>query len=127
MNALGQEPPAPREEARMEQERMAQDLWERNRLQRERQASVEDRNNIREGDNASQPTQRNQRRGTQVDLERSIADGLARISEYPEDQPQSSPPAADLEALVDSYQDLIRTDDIDSGVYGQPYEQNPDR
>jgi hypothetical protein len=40
---------------------------------------------------------------------------------------QSSPPAADLEALVDSYQNLIRTDDIDSSAHGQPYEQNPDR
>jgi hypothetical protein len=111
----------------MEQERIMQDLWERNRLQQERQASVEDRNNIREGDTALQPIQRNQRRGTQVDLERSITDGLACISEYPEDQPQSSPPAADLEALVDSYQDLIHTDDIDSSAYRQPYEQNPDR
>ena len=57
MNALGQEHPAPREEARMEQERMTQNLWERNRLQQERQASVEDRNNVREGDDVSQPTQ----------------------------------------------------------------------
>jgi hypothetical protein len=53
MNALGQEHPAPREEARIESERMTQDLWERNRLQQERQVSMEDRNNVREGDDAS--------------------------------------------------------------------------
>ncbi|KAH6703055.1 hypothetical protein BKA61DRAFT_660971 [Leptodontidium sp. MPI-SDFR-AT-0119] len=122
----GQGRPTPQEEARMAQERMAQDLWERNRLH-ERQASVEAGNNVREGGDASQPTQRNQRRGTHVNRERNIADGLARTSEQPEDPPQSSSPAADLEALVNSYQDLIRTDDVDSSAHGQPSEQNPDR
>lgn len=99
-NASGQERPNLREEVMMEQERMTPELWERNRLPQERQASVEDRNDVREGDDALQPTQRNQRRGTQVDLERIIADGLARISEYPEDRPQSSPPTAHLERWV---------------------------
>jgi hypothetical protein len=126
-NASGQGRPAPQEEARIVQERMAQDLREQDTLQQERQASVGDHRNGREGDDASQPTQRNQRRGTQVDLERSIADGLARTSEHPEDPPPSSPPAADLEALVNSYQDLIRTDNVDSSAHGQPDEQNPDR
>jgi hypothetical protein len=126
-NASGQGRPAPREEAMMEQERMTEDLGERNRLPQERQALVEDRNNVREGDGALNLTQRNQRRGTQVDLERIIADGLARISEYPEDQPQSSPPAGDPEAIANSYQDLIRTDNVDASAHRPQYEQNPDR
>ncbi|KAH7379083.1 hypothetical protein BKA64DRAFT_243572 [Cadophora sp. MPI-SDFR-AT-0126] len=111
-NVSGQGHPTPQEVARMAQER---------------QASEEAGNNLREGGDASQPTQRNQRRGTHVNLERSIADGLARTSEQPEDPPQMSSPAAGREALVNSSQDLIRTDDVDSSAHGQPSEQNLDR
>lgn len=126
-NVSEQERAVPREEPRMEQERTTQDLRERNRLQQERQAPVEDRNNVREGDDTSRPTQRNQRRGTQLDLERLATDALARTSEYREDRPPSSPPVDDLEALVNSYQYLIRTDNVDSSAHSQQYEQNPDR
>jgi hypothetical protein len=111
---LGGERPAGFEQVtriRVGQERTEQELL---------QASVEDQNNVQEDVDSLQPAERDQRRGTQLDLERIIADGLASISENREDRPQSSGPTVDLEELVDSYQDLISTD-------RQQYEQTPER
>lgn len=113
------------ERERLEQEGMERELLERNRLGQERQASVEDRNDIREGVDSSQPTERDQRRATQLDLERIIADRLANISEDSDDRLQSSQATGDLEELVDSYRNLIGTDNVDGDR--QQHELTADR
>jgi hypothetical protein len=66
--------------------------------------------------------ERDQRRGTLLDIERIIAGGLTSIREDPEDQPQENRTDGQ-EELVDSRQDLIRTDNVNQAGERQSREQ----
>ncbi|KAL5321305.1 hypothetical protein ACEPPN_012120 [Leptodophora sp. 'Broadleaf-Isolate-01'] len=85
----------------------------------ERQALLDDPNNAREGIASSQPTARDQRPGTFIDLERIIADGLASTS--------GGQVTEDLEDLVHSYRELIGTDNVDTDGNRQEHHQAPDK
>ena len=78
--------------------------------EQERETLAENMRGIRESDNALLSPARDDRRGTQMDLERIIANGLANIPEglSPEGQADEN-----MDELVASYRDLVRTDDID--------------
>lgn len=70
---------------------------------------------------------RDQRRDTEVDIERIIAGGLASIREDPDGQSHEAQAAGNLEELGDSYQDFIRTGNVVPASDNQPEEQNLDR
>lgn len=56
---------------------------------------------------------RDQRRGTQVDLEMIIENGLASIREEPEGLSRESQAVGNLEELVSAYRDLVRADSLE--------------
>ncbi|MCJ1355759.1 MAG: hypothetical protein MMC33_005751 [Icmadophila ericetorum] len=107
------------------------DTFEGRRLgveeERERQAPVENGNDAQEEVDSFQATGKDQRRDTQLEIERIIADGLASIREDPDGQLYEAQAAGNLEELSDSYRDLIGTDSICPAGDRQPGEQDPDR
>jgi hypothetical protein len=94
---------------------------------REQQVSVEDGNDVQDGVNFFSPSERIQRRGTHMDVERIIASGLAGIREDPDGRSHEAQAAGNLEELGDSYRDLIGTDNVIPAGDRQPGEQDPDR
>jgi hypothetical protein len=97
---------------------MEVEVWEPNRQEQERQALLDDANNAREGNASSQPTARGPRRGTFIDLQNLIADGLASTSR--------GPATEDLDALVHSYRDLVGTANANTHGDRQEHHQAPD-
>ena len=95
--------------------------------ERERQAPVENGNDAQEEVDSFQATGKDQRRDTQLEIERIIADGLASIREDPDGQLYEAQAAGNLEELSDSYRDLIGTDSICPAGDSLPGEQDPDR
>ncbi|PVH67575.1 hypothetical protein DL98DRAFT_640311 [Cadophora sp. DSE1049] len=87
--------------------------------EQERQALLDDRNNVREGIDSSQLIEGDQRRDTRIDLEKIIADRLASTFE--------GRATEDLEALVPSYQKLIGTGNVDTKCDRQQDQQALDR
>lgn len=101
-----------------------QDRIEEDRLEEERQVSeVNGNGNDAQEVDSFRISEREQRRGTQIDIERIIAGGLASIREDSEDRPASD----GLEELVNSYmhptQDQVQTENVDLIAHSQPREQ----
>ncbi|KAH7305378.1 hypothetical protein BKA65DRAFT_520822 [Rhexocercosporidium sp. MPI-PUGE-AT-0058] len=80
---------------------------------------LNDPNSAKKGVASSQPTTRDQRRGTFLNLENLIVDRLASTSR--------GPATEDHEALVRSYRDLISTDNVDTNNNRQEHHQAPDK
>ena len=115
---------------RLEEDRLERERLERDRLEQGRQVSeVNGNGNAQEADSL-RISERDQRRGTQIDIERIIAGGLASIREDNADGLERQ--ACDgLEELVNSYmhptRDQVQMENADLTAHSQPGEQNPDR
>ncbi len=97
-----------------EQERMEIEVWKPNRQEQERQA-LDDANNAQDGNDSSQARAIDQRRGTFIDLQNLIADGLASTSR--------GPATEDMDAFV---QDLVGTANASTHSDRQELHQAPD-
>ncbi|KAG9241126.1 hypothetical protein BJ878DRAFT_558879 [Calycina marina] len=97
-----------------EQERMEIEVWKPNRQEQERQA-LDDANNAQDGNDSSQARAIDQRRGTFIDLQNLIADGLASTSR--------GPATEDMDAFV---QDLVGTANATTHSDRQELHQAPD-
>jgi len=97
-----------------EPERMEIEVWKPNRQEQERQA-LDDANNAQDGNDSSQARAIDQRRGTFIDLQNLIADGLASTSR--------GPATEDLDAFV---QDLVGTTNASTHSGRQELHQAPD-
>lgn len=125
----------------IEQERLGQDRLEEDRLEGERleRDGMEQETQVSEvngnGNDAQEVdsfriSERDQRRGTQFDIERIIAGGLASIREDTEDLLERQT-GDGLEELVNSYthpsRDQVQMANVHLTAHNQPGEQNLDR
>lgn len=84
--------------------------------EQEWQALAKNVREMPESVNSFLPLERDDGWGTQMDLERIIANGLANTPEGPFPEGQA---VENMDELVASYRDLVRTDDVDLTVARQ--------